>query len=113
HRRRKERTVRKLEAMETNLTRLNDLAGELRRQLKPLGRQAEVARQAQGIAAEVRDAKARLLADDVVRLRAELVELSRDESERHSERIVLQEQVEQKQLRIARLEREQLGDGLD
>ncbi|MFD5600940.1 AAA family ATPase [Leucobacter sp. NPDC058333] len=113
HRRRKERTLRKLEAMETNLTRLNDLAGELRRQLKPLGRQAEVARAAQGIAAEVRDAKARLLADDVHRLRTELDALSRDESEQHSERIVLQEQVEQKQLRIQRLEQNQQSDELD
>src|SRR5690606_9469613 len=65
HRRRKEKTLRKLEAMEQNLARLSDLAGELRRQLKPLGRQAEIARQAQTIAAEVRDAKARLYADDV------------------------------------------------
>ncbi|MGO1538165.1 MAG: chromosome segregation protein SMC [Leucobacter sp.] len=113
HRRRKERTVRKLEAMETNLTRLNDLAGEIRRQLKPLGRQAEVARAAQGIAAEVRDAKARLLADDVFRLRSELSELSKDEAERHSERIVLQEQAEQKQLRIERIEQEQQSDDLD
>nr|WP_243753041.1 AAA family ATPase [Leucobacter ruminantium] len=113
HRRRKERTLRKLDAMETNLTRLEDLVGEIRRQLKPLGRQAEVARQAQGIAAEVRDAKARLLADDVFRLRRELDELARDESERHSERIVLQEQIEQKQLRISRLEQEQQGDELD
>ncbi|WP_025132991.1 chromosome segregation protein SMC [Leucobacter sp. PH1c] len=113
HRRRKERTLRKLDAMETNLTRLNDLAGEIRRQLKPLGRQAEVARAAQGIAAEVRDAKARLLADDVARVRAELDALSRDEAERHSERIVLQEQTEQKQLRIQRLEAEQQSDELD
>ncbi len=113
HRRRKERTLRKLEAMETNLTRLNDLAGEIRRQLKPLGRQAEVAKQAQGIAAEVRDAKARLLADDVARLRSELDELAKDEAERHSERIVLQEQLEQKQLRIQRLEHDQQSDELD
>lgn len=113
HRRRKERTLRKLEAMETNLTRLNDLAGEIRRQLKPLGRQAEVARQAQAIAAEVRDARARLLADDVVRLREELRALTRDEAEQHSARIVLQEQIEQKQLRMQRLELEQQSDELD
>lgn len=113
HRRRKERTLRKLDAMETNLTRLNDLAGEIRRQLKPLGRQAEVARAAQGIAAELRDAKARLLADDVARLRAELDALAQDEAEQHSERIVLQEQVEQKQLRIQRLEQDQQSDELD
>src|SRR5687768_15685921 len=72
HRRRKEKTLRKLEAMEANLTRLSDLAGELRRQLKPLGRQAEIAREAATIAAVVRDAKARLLADELVGLREEL-----------------------------------------
>ena len=46
HRKRKEKALRKLDAMQANLTRLTDLTGELRRQLKPLGRQAEVARRA-------------------------------------------------------------------
>ncbi|MCI2959048.1 chromosome segregation protein SMC [Agromyces atrinae] len=113
HRRRKEKTLRKLDAMQTNLTRLSDLAGEIRRQLKPLGRQAEVAREAQTIAAVVRDARARLLADEVVGLRRALDEYGRSEHERHSERIVLQEQLEQKQLRIARLEQAQQGDAVD
>ncbi|WP_217134740.1 chromosome segregation protein SMC [Leucobacter chinensis] len=113
HRRRKERTLRKLEAMETNLTRLNDLAGEIRRQLKPLGRQAEVARQAQHIAAEARDAKSRLLANEVFHLREELSELTKDDAARHSERIVLQEQLEQKTLRVKRIEQEQHGDDVD
>ncbi|WP_166983426.1 AAA family ATPase [Paramicrobacterium fandaimingii] len=113
HRRRKEKTVRKLEAMETNLTRLSDLAGEIRRQLKPLGRQAEIAREAQTIAAVVRDARARILADDVVTLRTTLDSFGRSESERHTERIVLQEQLEQKQLRIAHIEKAQLGDSVD
>lgn len=113
HRRRKEKTLRKLEAMETNLTRLNDLAGEIRRQLKPLGRQAEVAREAQTIAATVRDARARLLADDVQTLRRELDEFTNLEQERHSVRIVTQEQLEQKQLRIARLEQELDSDEVD
>ncbi|WP_243064593.1 chromosome segregation protein SMC [Humibacter sp. RRB41] len=113
HRRRKEKTLRKLDAMQTNLTRLSDLAGEIRRQLKPLGAQAEVAREAQTIAAVVRDARARLLADEVVTLRGSLDGYSRDESQRHSERIVLQEQLEQKQLRISRIEQEQVGDAVD
>ncbi|MDT7640046.1 MAG: chromosome segregation protein, partial [Pseudonocardiales bacterium] len=46
HRKRKEKALRKLDAMQTNLTRLTDLTGELRRQLKPLGKQAEIARRA-------------------------------------------------------------------
>jgi chromosome segregation protein len=113
HRRRKEKTLRKLEAMQTNLTRLSDLAGEIRRQLKPLGKQAEVARQAQTVAAVVRDARARLLADEVVTLRAQLEGYGRDEQARHSERIVLQEQLEQKRLRIGRIEAAMVGDAVD
>ena len=113
HRRRKEKTLRKLEAMQANFTRLNDLAGELRRQLKPLGKQAEVAREAASVAAAARDAKARLIADELVSLRAALAAFGRDEQARHAERIVLQEQVEQKRLRIARIEAEQVGDAVD
>ena len=113
HRRRKEKTLRKLTAMEANLTRLSDLAGELRRQLKPLGRQAEIAREAATIAAVVRDAKARLFADDLVSLRAQLADHARNEQERHSERMVLQDQAEQVRARIDRLEAEQRSEAVD
>lgn len=65
HRKRKEKAVRKLDATKANLERLTDLIGEIRRQLRPLGRQAEVARKAAVVQAELRDAKARLLADDI------------------------------------------------
>ena len=67
HRKRKEKALRKLEAMQANLTRLTDLTGELRRQLKPLGQQAEIARRAAGVQAELRDSRLRLLADDLRR----------------------------------------------
>ena len=66
HRRRKEKTVRKLASMETNLSRLEDLTQEVGRQLTPLGRQAAVARRAQRIQHDLRDARARLFADDWV-----------------------------------------------
>ncbi|MBT1634177.1 chromosome segregation protein SMC [Clavibacter tessellarius] len=113
HRRRKERTLRKLEGMQANLTRLNDLAGEIRRQLKPLGRQAEVARQAQTVAAVVRDARARLVADEVVGLRRALAEHTRTEEERTTERMVLQEKLDRAVLRSARIVEEQEGDEVD
>ncbi|MET9113996.1 chromosome segregation protein SMC [Streptomyces longwoodensis] len=72
HRRRKEKALRKLDAMQANLARVQDLTDELRRQLKPLGRQAAVARRAAVIQADLRDARLRLLADDLVRLREAL-----------------------------------------
>ncbi|MGH3357644.1 MAG: chromosome segregation SMC family protein, partial [Nocardioidaceae bacterium] len=80
HRKRKEKALRKLDATEGNLTRLNDLLSEIRRQLKPLGRQAEVARKAATIQADVRDARARLLADEIVTARNELQTELADES---------------------------------
>ena len=81
HRKRKEKALRKLEAMEANLARLGDLTSELRRQLKPLGRQAEIARRAQTIQADLRDARLRLAADDLVTLRATIARDRADEDE--------------------------------
>jgi len=71
HRKRKEKAARKLDSMSANLARLTDLTTELRRQLKPLGRQAEMARRAQTIQADLRDARLRLAADDLVIRKAE------------------------------------------
>jgi chromosome segregation protein len=80
HRKRKEKALRKLDSTEGNLTRLGDLLSEIRRQLKPLGRQAEVARKAAVIQADVRDAKARLLADELVAVRRAMAEELADET---------------------------------
>ncbi len=80
HRKRKEKALRKLDSTEGNLVRLNDLLSEIRRQLKPLGRQAEVARRAATVQADVRDARARLMADDLVTARTALEQELADES---------------------------------
>src|SRR6476469_2479757 len=80
HRKRKEKALRKLDSTDGNLTRLNDLLSEIRRQLKPLGRQAEVARRAAVVQADARDARARLIADDLVSARTALEQELADES---------------------------------
>ncbi|MGO2016100.1 MAG: chromosome segregation protein SMC [Brevibacterium aurantiacum] len=72
HRRRKDKAVRKLTGLQTNLDRLSDLRTELNRQLGPLGRQAEAAQKAATVQATLRDSTARLLADDTVRLQSSL-----------------------------------------
>ncbi|MBN2205594.1 MAG: chromosome segregation protein SMC, partial [Thermoleophilia bacterium] len=54
HRKRKERSERRLAATEGNLTRLNDLLREVRRGLRPLERQAEAARRHGDLVAELR-----------------------------------------------------------
>ena len=95
HRRRKEKALRKLEAMQANLTRLVDLTAELGRRLKPLGRQAEMARKAAGIQAELRDARLRLLADDYVTLAAELQRDEADEAAAVARRTALEQELAQ------------------
>ena len=95
HRKRKEKALRKLEAMQANLTRLVDLTAELSRQLKPLGRQAELARKAAVIQAELRDARLRLLADDYVTLAADLQRDEADEAAVLARRAVLEQALAQ------------------
>ncbi|MFH9724424.1 chromosome segregation protein SMC [Streptomyces sp. NPDC017254] len=80
HRKRKEKALRKLDAMQANLARVQDLTDELRRQLKPLGRQAAVARRAVVIQADLRDARLRLLADDLAHLQRALTAEVADEA---------------------------------
>jgi chromosome segregation protein len=95
HRKRKEKALRKLEAMQANLTRLVDLTAELSRRLKPLGRQAEMARKAAVIQAELRDARLRLLADDYVTLAADLRRDEADEAAVLARRAVLEQELAQ------------------
>ena len=104
HRKRKEKALRKLEAMSANLTRLQDLTVELRRQLKPLGKQAEVARRAAQVQADLRDARLRLLADDLVHLRASLDAEVRDETAVRERRAQVEKELAAAQAREAELE---------
>lgn len=106
HRRRKEKTLRKLASMETNVSRLEDLTGEIGRQLTPLGRQAKVARRAQRIQHDVRDARARLYADDWVQASTAL-DTDAEELARLQEKLREQEAAHERMTRaIADLETE-------
>ncbi|MDO5740339.1 MAG: chromosome segregation protein SMC [Ornithinimicrobium sp.] len=109
HRKRKERALRKLDAMDGNLTRLNDLTTELRRQLGPLGRQAETARRAATIQAEVRDARLRILADDLVQLTSALQHELADEQALVRRRAAVQDSLRAAEGTVASLESERAG----
>ena len=104
HRKRKERALRKLESMETNLTRITDLTSEIRRQLGPLGRQAETARQVAVIQADVRDARLRLLADDLVQLTSTLEQEVADETALIARRTEVEQRMAEVGSRVAALE---------
>ncbi|MEU6509410.1 chromosome segregation protein SMC [Streptomyces sp. NPDC046942] len=106
HRKRKEKALRKLDAMQANLARVQDLTDELRRQLKPLGRQAAVARRAAVIQADLRDARLRLLADDLVRLREALKTEIADEAALKERKEAAEQELKKAQQREALLEDE-------
>ncbi|MFE4334697.1 chromosome segregation protein SMC [Streptomyces sp. NPDC056831] len=106
HRKRKEKALRKLDAMGANLARVQDLTDELRRQLKPLGRQAAVARRAAVIQADLRDARLRLLADDLVRLRNALRSEIADEAALKQRREAAEAELKSALAREAELEGE-------
>ncbi|MDQ1670442.1 MAG: chromosome segregation protein, partial [Actinomycetota bacterium] len=104
HRKRKEKALRKLDAMQANLTRVQDLTVELRRQLKPLGKQAEVARRAAVIQADLRDSRLRLLADDLVQLTSTLEAEVADETALRARRAEVEAALATAQEREADLE---------
>ncbi|CAL9438290.1 Chromosome partition protein Smc [Nocardiopsis dassonvillei] len=104
HRKRKEKAIRKLNAMQGNLDRVTDLTAELRRQLKPLGRQAELARRAAVIQADLRDSRLRLLADDIVTLTEQLAKEEADEKEVLLRRAAVEASLAQAQERESELD---------
>jgi chromosome segregation protein len=104
YRRRKEKTERTLDAMQVNLTRLQDLVSEVRRNLKPLGRQAEVAKQAKEIAASARELKGKLIATQLRALREQLDSVSKDEGDRKAQTSYAQQQLESARVGIREIE---------
>ena len=104
HRRRKERALKKLADMDANLVRVLDLTNEIHRQLGPLARQARIARRASLIQARVRDAKARLLADDLASALSKLSVLEASDESAATRRASLEEQISAARAELARLE---------
>ena len=81
YRRRKERAERRLSATEANLTRIQDLLREVRRQLRPLGRQADAARRHGDLVAELTALRVHVAGRELSRLRNQLEQSSRTQAE--------------------------------
>ncbi len=113
HRKRKEKALRKLDAMQTNLTRLQDLTTELRRQLGPLGKQAEVARRAAVVQADLRDSRLRLLADDLLAIKGTLQQDVADETALRERRDELDRELAEAKSREAHLEAAMASEARD
>jgi chromosome segregation protein len=102
HRKRKERSLRKLANTEANLSRLDDLLHEIHRQLGPLGRQARISRRAESIQVSLRDAQSRIYAEDALEslqrrelLRMELTGIRGELTQRQRELAQIRLRIEQ------------------
>ena len=113
HRKRKEKALRKLDAMQANLTRVQDLTTELRRQLGPLGKQAEVARRAAVVQADLRDAKLRLLTDDVLALRTALRQEVADETALRDRKVEVDAELQAAKTRESHIESAMASEARD
>ncbi len=80
-RKRKEKAERRLTATEANLTRISDLLREVRRQLRPLERQADAARRYGDVIAELTTLRIHLIGRDLFRLRGQLTDSSSVQNE--------------------------------
>ncbi len=95
HRRRKERAERRLAATQENLERLGDLVREVRRQIRPLERQAAAARSYASVAEELAELKMYLAGKEFSELEARGVKTGAElASWRESERDVTQKLAE-------------------
>ena len=104
HRKRKERALRKLANTETNLSRLDDLLGEIHRQLGPFGRQARISRRADAIQISVRDAQARLYAEDAQRSMSRRDTVRQELGDVRNQLAVAQRELAQVKVRIEQVE---------
>ena len=111
HRKRKEKALRKLDSMHGNMARVQDLTGELRRQLRPLGKQAEVAKKAAVIQADVRDAKLRLVADELISLRSTINSEVADETALRNRRSEVEQELDRLRNREVELDRIAVVEG--
>ena len=73
YRRRKERAERRLAATEVDLSRVNDLQREIRRQLRPLEKQALAAEEHEALASELRALQRYVAGQELMTLRERLV----------------------------------------
>ncbi|MGB5166854.1 MAG: hypothetical protein WBP49_00465, partial [Acidimicrobiia bacterium] len=90
HRGRRDRAIRRLDATEQDVDRLNDILSEKRRALRPLKRQANAAARHGSVRAEAKALRLWLGAEDIRGLRSREAEASSEDGSR-SEQLVVEE----------------------
>ncbi|MFN2557358.1 MAG: chromosome segregation protein SMC [Nitriliruptorales bacterium] len=110
HRQRRERAERKLGHVATHVDKLRTVLRELRRQLKPLEQQAEVASRSAQLQADLRAVRLRLAACTLTGLRARWQEVCCHESETKAQLETVEAAIVAVETEIATLEEQLRGD---
>lgn len=106
HKRRRDRALRKLAAMERNLVRGKDIVREINRQLAPLSKQAELAREHERLSAELHEAQVSAAVGRLRLLRRQWEQFTTDHDEKKARIEEFTEDLEKVQGRIDELEQE-------
>ena len=104
HRRRKERSERKLKSMQENLTRAKDIQREIGRQLRPLERQVDKARRHRDLSERLRELSATLAVDDLRLLQANYARLTARGNEAEAAVELARYQAEEKERELEKLQ---------
>ncbi len=119
HRKRKERSERRLAATEGNLLRLGDLVREVRRQLRPLEKQADAARRHGDLVAELRALQVYVMGRELTTLKRRLGDSTAAKAESRNDESVLKRRLSEldvavmaAEAKLGRLGGSDLGDAL-
>ncbi|WP_028264164.1 chromosome segregation protein SMC [Atopobium fossor] len=104
HRRRKERSQRKLKSMDENLHRAKDIAREINRQLRPLERQVDKAKRANDLQGRLSELSCILAVDDLRALQREWTSLSSKSKESDAELELARYRLDEKQAELEKLQ---------
>ncbi len=113
HKQRKAKSERKLEAMDTHLARVRDIANEVGRQLGPLERKAKRARTYQGLATELADLNLALAVDNLRALRRGWDDICSREEQLESELEQRRETIAQAEAKAEELQEKIRRESLD
>ena len=113
HRKRRERAQRRLEAVEGDMVRARDLVREVRRQLRPLEKQAEAARRHGDLMAELKALRVHLAGREIAGLRDRLRELAASAEGRDRDQRAVRSELEDLGRQIAEGEQRLAGGGDD
>ena len=104
HKKRKERALRRLVALDAHLDRARDIIREIDRQLRPMQRQASRAQKHKGITGALRELEVALAVDDLRALQSQWEEVLKSEKEAQAQIDIVDYQLDSQETELERFQ---------